>query len=125
MESLGMQDIYQRILQEFVYPIWISFWELAGDSYKTMKSENFIVKYDTINQGSLDLHHDSSIITMNLRLNDEFKGGGTYLPKYKLTTQPCQKGYVMCHPGSITHLHGGRPVTEGTRYILVTFTQNS
>jgi len=125
MESLGMQEIYQRVLEQFVYPIWIEFWELTGNSYKIMKGENFIVKYDTINQGSLNLHHDSSIITMNLRLNDEFKGGGTFLPKYKLTIQPRQKGYVMCHPGSITHLHGGRPVIEGTRYILVTFTQNS
>jgi hypothetical protein len=28
----------------------------------------------------------------------------------------------MAHPGQITHKHGGRPVTEGTRYILVSFT---
>ena len=122
MESLGMQEIYQKVLKEFVYPIWIDNWELAGDSWKALKSENFIAKYDTLNQGSLDLHHDDSVITLNLRLNDDFKGGGTYLPKYKTTVQPSKMGNVMAHPGTITHLHGGRPVEEGTRYILVTFT---
>jgi hypothetical protein len=123
MESLGMQEIYQKVLEEFVYPIWIWFWDLAGDNWNTLGSENFIAKYDTLNQGSLDLHHDDSVITLNLRLNNDFKGGGTYLPKYKTTIQPRKIGSVMSHPGSITHLHGGRPVEEGTRYILVTFTR--
>jgi len=123
MESLGMQPIYQRVLEEFVYPIWIWYWDLAGDNWKTLNSENFIAKYDTLNQGSLDLHHDDSLITLNLRLNDDFKGGGTYLPKYNKTLQPRKMGNVMSHPGQITHLHGGRPVEEGTRYILVTFTR--
>jgi len=123
MESLGLQSIYQRVLEEFVYPVWIWFWDLQGDTWPKLQSENFIAKYDTLNQGSLDLHHDDSIITLNLRLNNDFKGGGTYLPKYKTTVQPRKIGNVMAHPGVITHLHGGRPVEEGTRYILVTFTK--
>lgn len=124
MESLGMQDIYQAVLERIVYPIWVWYWELEGNNWHKLTSENFIAKYDTKNQGSLNLHHDNSLITLNVRLNDEFKGGGTYLPKYKLTTQPRKKGNAIAHPGMITHKHGGRPVEEGTRYILVTFTQN-
>jgi glycosyltransferase involved in cell wall biosynthesis/GR25 family glycosyltransferase involved in LPS biosynthesis len=123
MESLGMQSIYQKVLEQFVYPIWIWFWELAGEDWNKLSSENFIAKYNTLNQGSLDLHHDDSVITLNVRLNDDFKGGGTYLPKYKTTLQPRKIGNVMSHPGQITHIHGGRPVEEGTRYILVTFTK--
>jgi hypothetical protein len=122
MFDLGLQNIYQKVLEQFVYPIWVWFWELEGDAWNTSKSENFIVKYNTENQGSLAIHHDSSAITLNVRLNDEFKGGGTFLPRYKLTLQPTKKGYAMAHPGQITHKHGGRPVTEGTRYILVSFT---
>ena len=122
MADLGFQKIYQKVLEQFVYPIWIWYWELEGDNWNTSRSENFIVKYDTLNQGSLAIHHDSSAITLNVRLNDNFKGGGTFLPRYKLTLQPKKKGYAMAHPGQITHKHGGRPVTEGTRYILVSFT---
>ena len=122
MESLGLQHIYQRVLEQFVYPIWTWFWDLQGEGWDNLKSENFIAKYDTENQGSLDLHHDSSVITLNVRLNNGFKGGGTFLPKYKTTVQPRKTGFAMSHPGNITHLHGGRPVEEGTRYILVSFT---
>jgi hypothetical protein len=122
MESLGMQLIYQAVLERIVYPVWIWFWELDGDGWNTARSENFIAKYDTENQGSLDIHHDDSSLTLNVRLNDEFKGGGTYIPRYKTTVQPRKKGYAMAHPGKITHKHGGRPVEEGIRYILVSFT---
>ena len=123
LESLGIQEIYQKVLEQFVYPIWIKFWELDGEEWSKLKSENFIAKYDILNQGSLDIHHDASLITLNVRLNNDFKGGGTYLPRYKKTLQPKKSGNAMAHPGSITHKHGGRPVEEGTRYILVTFTQ--
>ena len=123
LESLGIQEIYQKVLEQFVYPIWIKFWELDGEEWSKLKSENFIAKYDILNQGSLDIHHDASLITLNVRLNNDFKGGGTYLPRYQKTLQPKKSGNAMAHPGSITHKHGGRPVEEGTRYILVTFTQ--
>jgi len=125
MEMIGMQPIYQRVLEQFVYPIWIWFWELDGEEWQTLDSENFIAKYDTINQGSLGIHHDMSQITLNVRLNSDFKGGGTYIPRYKLTVQPKQIGWAMSHPGQITHKHGGRPVEEGTRYILVSFTNKN
>ena len=122
MESLGMQEIYQKVLEEFVYPIWIWFWELDGEDWPKLSSENFIAKYDTLNQGSLGIHHDMSVITLNVKLNDDYEGGGTFIPRYKQTYQAKKVGHAMAHPGQITHKHGGRPVTEGTRYILVTFT---
>ena len=122
MESLGMQEIYQKVLEQFVYPIWIWFWELDGEDWPKLGSENFIAKYDTLNQGSLGIHHDQSVITLNVKLNDDYEGGGTFIPRYKQTYQARKIGHAMAHPGQITHKHGGRPVTEGTRYILVTFT---
>ena len=122
MESLRMQEIYQKVLEQFVYPIWIWFWELDGEDWPKLTSENFIAKYDTLNQGSLGIHHDMSAITLNVKLNDDYEGGGTFIPRYKQTYQAKKIGHAMSHPGQITHKHGGRPVTEGTRYILVTFT---
>ena len=124
MEEIGMEEIYQSVLETFVYPIFIWYWGLEGDNWKTLPSENFIAKYSIDNQGSLDLHHDISLITLNVRLNNDFTGGGTYLPKYNLTVNPSKKGNAIAHPGMITHKHGGRPVDSGTRYILVTFTKN-
>jgi glycosyltransferase involved in cell wall biosynthesis/GR25 family glycosyltransferase involved in LPS biosynthesis len=122
MEMLGMQTIYNRVINQFVLPIWKWFWELDGKKYDNFHTENFIAKYDTQNQGSLSIHHDASYLTLNVRLNDGFVGGGTYLPRYNVTLNPSRLGYAMSHPGQITHKHGGRPVYEGTRYILVSFT---
>jgi len=122
MEMLGMQEIYNRVINQFVLPIWRWFWELDGKKYENFHTENFIAKYDTQNQGSLSIHHDASYLTLNVRLNDGFVGGGTYLPRYNVTLNPSRIGHAMSHPGQITHKHGGRPVYEGTRYILVSFT---
>ncbi|KAA1242920.1 hypothetical protein [Aquimarina sp. RZ0] len=123
LSTLKMNSIYQKVLEEFVYPIWKKFWDL-NDQYLYLDSENFIVKYDIHNQGSLNLHHDGSLITMNLRLNDDFEGGGTFIPKFNKVINPSEIGSIIAHPGRITHKHGGRPVKSGTRYILITFTKN-
>lgn len=32
---------------------------------------------------------------------------------------------MTLHPGSITHKHGARPVTEGTRYVVVSFIRSA
>jgi hypothetical protein len=58
---------------------------------------------------------------MVVKLNDEFNGGGTYFPKYKILSNPDGVGKCTLHPGQITHKHGARPITEGVRYVLVSF----
>ena len=45
----------------------------------------------------------------------------TYFPKYKININPKQIGVATLHPGNITHKHGARPVTKGTRYVVVSF----
>ena len=32
-----------------------------------------------------------------------------------------RKGWLLMHPGQLTHYHEGLPTVEGTRYILVSF----
>ena len=51
----------------------------------------------------------------------QFKGGGTYFPKFKHLANPKEIGMCTLHPGNITHKHGARPVTKGTRYVVVSF----
>ena len=66
------------------------------------------------------MHTDSSYFTILVALNDGFEGGGTSFPRQNL--QHIGKvGYATVHPGSMTHPHGGIPITKGERYILVSF----
>ena len=121
LQDIGMQDIYARVLKEVVYPLCIHIWTLEGKGWRTMESENFLARYTTDRQSHLALHHDHSHITMVVKLNDEFDGGGTWFPKYKTLSNPERVGTATLHPGMVTHLHGARPIYSGKRYICVSF----
>ena len=120
LEKIGYSDIYHRVLKEFVYPCAIHKWVLEGSNWKDLHSENFIIRYTKEEQGHLSLHHDNSRISLVLALNEEFEGGGTYFSRQGKLHKG-NTGHISIHPGMITHRHGGRPVTDGKRYIIVSF----
>lgn len=120
INELGLQEHYQRILEEYVYPVAIKKWALEGQEWTNMSSENFIIKYDEAIQGHLALHHDSASISMVLALNDDYEGGGTYFWRQK-ELHKGKAGYISIHPSVITHRHGARAVTKGKRFVLVSF----
>ena len=121
--ELGMKEIYNRVINDFVYPLAIWYWKLEGDEWvhNYHKDETFIAKYLPDKQAHLSVHHDRDPLTCVVKLNDDFTGGGTYFPKYKTLVQPKQIGHAIIHPGQLTHRHGARPVLTGERYIIVSF----
>jgi GR25 family glycosyltransferase involved in LPS biosynthesis len=121
LEDIGIGKIYNRVLKEFVYPLCVHVWELHGDDWLNMNSENFMSRYTPDKQAHLSLHHDFSNITAVVKLNDEFDGGGTWFPKYNKLSNPKRVGTATLHPGMVTHLHGARPIYSGRRYITVSF----
>lgn len=120
IDELGLQLYYQYVLQDFVYPVAIHKWGLEGKDWTNMESENFVIKYDEAVQGHLSLHHDSASISTVLALNEEYEGGGTWFWRQQKLHKG-KTGHISVHPSVITHRHGGRPVTKGKRYILVSF----
>jgi predicted 2-oxoglutarate/Fe(II)-dependent dioxygenase YbiX len=86
----------------------------------------FVVRYDgeqdTHGPGFAHLkpHEDESLISLTIALNDmdEYEGGGLYIASTQdLLNGPA--GTVLCFPGGL--VHGGYPVTKGTRWILTVF----
>ena len=123
LEDIAFDQIYEdAVLRPHVYPAIANTWELGGNPWETqtVEGQNFVAKYDTENQFHLDLHHDDSLVTVVVSLNDDFEGGGTYFYRQKMLVTP-KKGEAIFHPGNITHRHGARPVSKGTRYSLVSF----
>lgn len=49
------------------------------------------------------------------------QGGGCRFHRYNCSVKDMRKGWSLMHPGRLTHLHEGLPVTRGTRYIIVSF----
>jgi GR25 family glycosyltransferase involved in LPS biosynthesis len=121
LKDIRLQDIYHRVLKEIVYPLCIHIWHLEGHRWKDMYSENFMIRYTTERQSHLSLHHDFSDISMVVKLNDEFEGGGTWFPRYNTLSNPSKIGTASLHPGRVTHRHGARPISAGKRYIAVSF----
>lgn len=119
--SLGIGEMYTRIIHDFVAPIAKSIWSLEGDWVDQPYAENFMIRYRREDQNHLYLHHDWSHWTMGVRLNGEFEGGGTYFQRLGMTMTPKRNGNAFIHPGMVTHRHGARPVWDGTRYILISF----
>jgi hypothetical protein len=121
LPELGLNDIYNRVLDEVIRPLSIHLWNLEGSSWDAFSNENFMARYTTTRQSHLSLHHDRSHLTLVIKLNDEFSGGGTWFPKYQKLINPEVVGTASLHPGMVTHRHGARPITMGKRYIIVSF----
>jgi len=120
LEKFGFDEIYHKVLVEYVYPMAKHMWQIEGKIWDDLESENFMIKYDADVQGHLSLHHDNGSISCVLALNDDFKGGGTYFWRQKKLHNGAV-GHISVHPSVITHRHGGRPVEEGQRFIIVSF----
>jgi GR25 family glycosyltransferase involved in LPS biosynthesis len=121
LEVLGMGEIYTRLLNEFIRPLAIWAYGLEGTSWDVLRDESFIIRYRSDEQSHLSLHHDYSNLTTLVNLNPgEFEGGGTYFPNQQ-TKLKGKKGDISVHPGQLTHRHGGLPVLNGQRYIIVSF----
>lgn len=56
-------------------------------------------------------------------LNNDFIGGELYYPNLDITVKP-EAGMLAVHPGTLTFLHGVKPVIGNTRYTLTSFFKN-
>lgn len=85
----------------------------------------FIVRYDGEEAtgpgfASLRPHEDESLLSLTIALNDqcEYEGGGLYVHATGDLLNG-DAGTVLCFAGQL--VHGGYPVTRGTRWILTVF----
>ena len=76
---------------------------------------------ESAHQVFLPLHTDQSSHSFIIPLNasSEYTGGGTYFPSLNCILRP-GVGQALLFPGG-SILHGGQPITAGTRYILAVF----
>ena len=126
LEVLGMDKIYNKLINQFVRPLAINRYGLEGKTWDHLADETFIIKYPHDAQAHLSLHHDHASITTLVNLNPgEFEGGGTYFPRWETLINPKEIGTMTLHPSNITHKHGARPVTKGIRYVVVSFIKNT
>ena len=113
--------VRERIVDE-VFPIIRLFWQRARPSPKKFR-EPFIVKYShKVGQLEMDVHTDSSAITVSGPFGGDFGGGGLYFPRHGVNSNDhLDVGDVFVWPGdSFQYPHKAEPITDGIRY---SFTQ--
>nr|XP_033815273.1 procollagen-lysine,2-oxoglutarate 5-dioxygenase 2 isoform X4 [Geotrypetes seraphini] len=122
MKQIGLESEWLHFIREFIAPVTLKVF--AGYYTKGHAMLNFVVKYHPDRQFYLRPHHDASTFTINIALNNkdvDFQGGGCRFHRYNCSIESPRKGWSFMHPGRLTHLHEGLPVTNGTRYIAVSF----
>ncbi|XP_018425244.1 PREDICTED: procollagen-lysine,2-oxoglutarate 5-dioxygenase 2 [Nanorana parkeri] len=122
MSQIGMDNEWIHFIREYIAPVTLKVF--AGYYTKGRSLLNFVVKYTPDRQSYLRPHHDASTFTINIALNKkdtDFQGGGCRFARYNCSIDSPRKGWSFMHPGRLTHLHEGLPVTNGTRYIAVSF----
>ncbi|KAL6433068.1 hypothetical protein ACFW04_006388 [Cataglyphis niger] len=132
-ESVPTRDIHMNqvqyeqqwlfFLKEYVRPLQeLVFIGYFHDPPRSIM--NFVVRYRPDEQPSLRPHHDSSTYTINIALNEagvDYKGGGCRFIRYNCSVTDTKPGWMLMHPGRLTHYHEGLRVTAGTRYIMISF----
>lgn len=125
MKQVGFEEEWLEILRLFVQPLQLR----AFDGYNNEDGPpraimNFVVRYKPDEQPFLRPHHDTSTYTINVALNRpgiDFQGGGCRFIRYDCSVTQTKVGWLLMHPGRLTHLHEGLHTTGGTRYIVVSF----
>ena len=117
LKQIGLENLWKGIVDKYISKIMYGYYAI------TTKDINitFVVKYSMDGQKELKPHHDSSTYTTSICLNDEFEGGGCHFIKKDKSICNKDIGSITIHPGKVTHLHRGLPITKGKRYILVSF----
>ena len=107
-------------LQKFVFPALEKY-------YNPMKilgiRDIFIIKYNKKTQKSLALHHDISLVSGSVKLNNNYVGAELYFPKQQFHNKDVEVGDLILWPSQVTHPHESLNIYEGTKYSMTLWTK--
>lgn len=123
MSQVGLEAVWLKFLLNYVRPLQEAvFWGYYHNPPRSIM--NFVVRYKPDEQPTLKPHHDSSTYTINIALNSvgvDYEGGGCHFLRYNCSVTATRKGWMLMHPGRLTHYHEGLRTTRGIRYIMISF----
>lgn len=111
----GVDRVYFELVRRHVAPLIERLWDVFR--LQRMKRP-YILKYEPGVVEGMEPHWDVETVTLIVYLNDGYEGGGTYFRKWRYTTGRPTPGTAVLFPGGLSHIHEGRPVTAGKRYLL-------
>jgi hypothetical protein len=92
-------------------------------------NQSFVIKYNKNLIPKMPGHYDGTYLSLPINLNNDFKGGSTYLPflNHEHIPQNYPRGCgLIFKADTLKSWHEALPVTDGDRYVLVLkFTKNN
>mgnify|MGYP003309803743 CR=1 FL=1 len=80
--------------------------------------DGFVMRYAMDTQVNLNLHHDASLVTGSVKLNDDYKGAELIYPRQGVDNVDVPVGKCILFAGQLTHGHECLKLTEGIKYSL-------
>jgi GR25 family glycosyltransferase involved in LPS biosynthesis len=118
--KLGLLSKLQEKFEKQITPI-------LENLYKPVEiygiRDAFITKYSIGSQTSLPLHNDASLVTISIKLNDNYQGGVLDFPRQNINNTKIEVGKALVFPGMLTHGHESLELTEGIKYSLTIWTK--
>ena len=115
LKSMGLWEELERHWLKTVYDISYKYWEPC---HIYGLRDAFIIRYSMDTQRSLKRHHDASLVTGSVKLNDEYTGGELQFPRQGITNSDIPVGKCLLFPGQVSHPHLSSELESGVKYSL-------
>ena len=115
MKELQLWDELVAHWEQNIYPVIHKYWhpiEMYG------MRDAFVMRYSADTQKSLPLHHDASLVTGSVKLNDDYIGADLVFPRQGISNIDVPVGSCILFPGMVTHGHQCTELTSGVKYSL-------
>jgi procollagen-lysine,2-oxoglutarate 5-dioxygenase 1 len=122
MKELGLWEELEKHWQKHLYPIIEAYWhpiEMYG------LRDAFVMRYAMDTQTSLSYHHDASLVTGSVKLNDDYEGAELNFRRQGLTNNDVAVGRAILFPGQVTHGHECLPLKSGVKYSLTIWSKRN
>ena len=115
LKTMGLWEELERHWLKTVYDISYKYWEPC---HIYGLRDAFIIRYSMDTQRFLKRHHDASLVTGSVKLNDEYTGGELQFPRQGITNKDIPVGKCLLFPGQVSHPHLSSELESGVKYSL-------
>ena len=120
LNKLGLLSLLEEKFEKQLKPIFENLFkpvEIYGIR------DAFVTKYSINSQTSLPLHNDASLVTISVKLNNDYQGGVLQFPRQNINNSKIEVGKALVFPGMLTHGHESLELTQGVKYSLTIWTK--
>ena len=115
LTEMGLWEELEKHWLKTVYDISYKYWEPC---HIYGLRDAFIIRYSMDTQRSLKRHHDASLVTGSVKLNDEYTGGELQFPRQGISNSDIPVGKCLLFPGQVSHPHLSSELESGVKYSL-------